>query len=439
MENLNSLFLERMQKLLKNDYGKFLKSLDDNPISAVRVNSLLCETGQIINEFPNFLVPLKFYNSGFKITASKVSLSGHPLHMAGAYYIQEPSAMVAPLILNPNEGERVLDLCAAPGGKSTQMAAMMNNRGVLVLNEQNKKRVKTLISNIERMGVKNAVIYSKRPDRLSRDFKDFFDKILVDAPCSGEGMFRKNKNALKDWSVSYSNGCANRQLSILESAAEMCAKDGVIVYSTCTFSKEENEEVIEKFLKRHSEFELLNAQIDFGRECEILNQKYGRRVFPFDGGEGMFAAKLKKIDGCRKVVKELKDKIKEGYFKEFINKTFDKKFDNVFEKCGRYFILPDKMPVMPEGYARIGVYAGKVVKRRFLPSHHLFKCKFGFKDSQTIDLDSKSLTTVDFLHGNVIETDKSGFCCVKVDGIPLGFGNAKEGKLKNFYPKGLRI
>lgn len=237
-------FLKKMQDILKDDFDSFLQSVDLPAYRGLRVNTLKCEDQKLISLLPYSLEKTPFCKNGYYIPDDVQHIGLHPLHHAGAFYVQEPSAMSAVTMLDVEKGDKVLDLCAAPGSKTTQIAAELGNTGMLWSNEIVRSRAAILLSNLERCGVRNAVVSSASPEVLCPSLPSFFDKILVDAPCSGEGMFRKDKSAFEHWSVEHSNSCANRQLMILNSAKLSLKVGGVMVYSTCTFSYEENEGVV---------------------------------------------------------------------------------------------------------------------------------------------------------------------------------------------------
>jgi len=235
--NLQPLFIKRMKYMLGEESSEFFSSFSKPPIIGLRVNTLKLSTESFLKISPFPLIPVQWCSSGF-IVSSDYQPGKHPYHAAGLYYLQEPSAMAVAELLGPKPGERVLDLTAAPGGKATHIAALMNNKGILVANEVHPRRVWTLAENLERFGVRNATILNETPENLLNNFLSFFDRVLVDAPCTGEGMFRRSESARNDWSEQIIYGSATRQLNILGSAAKLVRPEGFLVYSTCTFSPE---------------------------------------------------------------------------------------------------------------------------------------------------------------------------------------------------------
>lgn len=252
-------FLSRMKSTLGSGFDAFVSSYERPPLKAVRVNTLKITPSEFakITPFPlGNSVPWE--PNGFFVAEEKAGKSIQ--HSAGLYYVQEPSAMCAAPLLRASAGERVLDLCSAPGGKGTQLAQAMHGEGVLILNEVNFSRAKILFQNVERLGVINAAVISEAPERIAEHFEGYFDKVLVDAPCSGEGMFKKESTAIPEWSEEAIITCAHRQRLILQSAQRALKPNGLLCYSTCTFAPEEDEWQIDNFLKTHANFKLLCMQ-----------------------------------------------------------------------------------------------------------------------------------------------------------------------------------
>lgn len=442
-------FFDRVSTLLtKEDFEIFKNEYNKPAYRGVRVNTLKCSADKLL-----FLLEgiseqdvTPFCKEGFYVSEGCDFGGNHPLHHSGAVYFQEPSAMSAVSLLTPQKGDVVLDLCAAPGGKSTQIAAALEGEGLLWSNEIVKNRANILLSNIERCGVPNAVVSSTDPDTLCSALEGVFDKVLVDAPCSGEGMFRRDTAVYDEWTPEHSDACSVRQLKILQSAKKALRPGGVLVYSTCTFSKAENEDVIAKFLEDNPDFELLECGENFGRPS--LDGK-SVRIYPMDGGEGHFGAKLRKNDdgwGSSRTdsrftptdERKIPVVVKEFFEDTFINTDFAKR---LYVYSDNVFILPELCPeIKGTGVIRAGVFAGAVKKNYFEPHHALFMASKKENIKRVVDLEINDPRVKKFLHGEEIAVDDNikGYTAVCVEGIVTGFGKVSGGVLKNKYPKGLR-
>ena len=442
-------FFNRIRPLLSDeDFEKFRNEYEKVPFRGVRVNTLKCsvESLRALTTGEGIGRSTPFCEEGFYLEEDATFSGKHPLHHAGAVYFQEPSAMSAVSLLKPKAGERVLDLCAAPGGKSTQIASALSGLGLLWCNEYVKSRSNILLSNIERCGVKNAVVSSCDPETLAKKLQGFFDKVLVDAPCSGEGMFRKEEEALTDWSPEHSDSCGVRQLKILESAKAMLRAGGELVYSTCTFSEAENEAVVREFLRNNPDFELVKTVEPFGMKGK---DGIGVRIFPFHGGEGHFAVKLRKSETAEDycIVDEEKLTTSKNIPK-FVTEFFENTFVDA-SGLSRALLQKDKLYILPEncpdlkgaGVIRGGVFAGEIRKNYFEPSHALFMAEDPQNIRNMVNLSLSDERLRQYLHGEEIAVDEDikGFAAVAVEGVILGFGKASNGRLKNKYPKGLRI
>lgn len=436
-------FLENMKALLGENYGEFEQSLDLPAFRGLYVNSLKCDIDKFKRLFPYALKNTHFSGAGFYIDSDIEKLGINPLHHAGAFYLQEPSAMSVASVVNAKEGEKVLDLCAAPGGKSVGLANSLKNSGLLWSNEYVKSRSFTLLSNMERIGVKNAVISNSTPEALAKSLKAFFDKVLVDAPCSGEGMLRREKAEYDDWNTKNISICVNRQKNILDNAAKMLKSGGELTYSTCTFNREENEEIALWFLKNHPEFEILEIKNHFGRDGFGLKQ--AKRIFPADGGEGHFIVKFRKGEDTQNVKFSgfTYDKIP-PVFRDFWESTFTTEVpENITNTGSRIYIIPSLLP-KTEGIniIRAGILAGEIRGKNFIAHHNLFSCAEMGKCKNYIDLPLSSPLLLKFLHGEEIPVSdfnvNKGWCAVFCEGIALGFGKVSGGQMKNHYPKGLR-
>lgn len=439
---------QNMKVLLGKDFEKYEKCFDLPAKRGLRVNKNFIDTTKFCGIFPYELVGLSVGENLFELK-SQEKLGNSIFHHAGMIYLQEPSSMLAEIALDVQDGERVLDLCSAPGGKSGQILEQ-NKTGIVVSNEVVRTRANVLLSNIERQGFKNSMITSLAPEALELFFPDFFDKILVDAPCSGEGMFRKDASTISEWNARLPEFNHYRQLEILKSADKMLKCGGKLVYSTCTFNTKEDEETVAKFA---SEFgykilplpENVKKVMTEGKDVLLENTSLTAKCFPFDNfGEGQFVALLEKVSENSSECVKSKNKIVLPSKKEielakaFLRETiFDDEF--YFYKLGdNIHISKQNFPVIPYGVVSQGVCLGVIKKERLEPSHFFFKAygrEFGNKICFEID-DARAEM---FVHGLEIECDnKNGYACVCVCGVPLGGGKVVNGKLKNHYPKGLR-
>ncbi len=432
MPNLPAKFIENMKRQLpENEWEAFFARYDEKPLKGVRVNPL--KGGRVaLNELLPFLEePIPWEKNGYYVSEERVG--GHPLHFAGAYYSQEPSAMSAAPLLEVKAGERVLDLCSAPGGKGTQLACAMAGEGLIVLNEPISSRAKILSQNVERMGVKNAVVLNEYPAALASKFQGYFDKILVDAPCSGEGMFRKNADeALAEWSEENISLCAARQAEILDCATQMLKRGGRLVYSTCTFAPAEDEEQVENYLKKHPEMVLLSQ----------------RKLYPHrEKGEGHFVALLEKREKSEEWESRMKaarhsvtPKTEKAY-REFEKEFFKERFaSRLYEVGGALYELPKEVfDWKGLQVLRVGVRLGEMKGERFEPCHALAMCTNAEECKNNLDLDLDDPRVEKYLRGETIDGgEKKGWCVVRVAGYPLGLGKVVSGVVKNHLPKGLR-
>lgn len=435
-------FFERMKSFMGDEYDRYLETVDKEPYHAIRVNTLKMSADELLPLLPFAGEQTPFCRDGYYVNAEK--LGKHPLHHAGAFYVQEPSAMSAVTALSVEPGDKVLDLCAAPGGKSTQIASALGGTGLLWANEIVRPRAHILLSNIERMGVRNAVVSNMTPEFLCSALEGFFDKMLIDAPCSGEGMFRQDREAVFEWSLEHTLSCAVRQKAILDSAAPALRPGGIMVYSTCTFSPEENEGVVEYFLEKHPEFELIDTGCSFGQPA----LKKARRIYPYHGGEGHFVAKFRKNSGktykggmyrYTEPEKDEKQRIDAFLYEILRNNSFhhycviDDRILNLPD--------PDQLPDMTGmNILRAGVKLGDFKKGRIEPHHNLATALTPGDFRSRLILSSSDELAARYICGEELELDRwiKGYAVVSVDGITLGLGKASDGKFKNKYPKGLR-
>ena len=446
MLELPQEFLSRMQSMLGDEYADFLASYDKDKIQGLRINTLKSDSHTVSDEFQ--LRPIDWCDSGYYFNGDERP-GKSVLHEGGAFYIQEPSAMAVVENLDIRPSDKVLDLCAAPGGKSSQIACKLQGSGLLVSNEIIPSRAKILSQNIERMGVRNCVVVCESPDTLAGRLKGVFDKILVDAPCSGEGMFRKNPLAIDEWSLSGVDNCKQRQLDILSRAAQMLKSGGVIVYSTCTFSRQENEEVIDEFLQNHEDFEVTDSKYKFSSGYALEGSRFNdelvktNRIFPhkFDGeghffavlknngdiGDGKCALQPSKVDA--KAVKEYKSWQKENLGVELdANLSFGQTLYRMPEGTPRL----DGLKV-----ERAGLQLGQYLKNRFEPSHALAMALKEQEVKRVLPLDRQDAEK--YLIGQTLDARGiKGWALVTYKGVSLGWCKCDGVYAKNHYPKGLR-
>ena len=460
MMNLPIEFEKKMKAFLGNEWDDFLYSYDNNRFQALRFNTLKVQSHEEIMRILKVLgissdKRVSWANEAYYFDEN-VRPGKHPYHEMGLYYIQEPSAMSAAALLAPKPGMRVLDLCAAPGGKSTQLATYLGDSGLLVSNEINTQRSRILSQNIERMGIKNAIVTNEDSFVLASHFPGFFNAIQVDAPCSGEGMFRKLPEAVEQWSMENVAICAARQKEILDNAAVMLKPGGTIVYSTCTFSKEENEDVIEYFLERHPDFTL-----------EEMERFWPHKV----DGEGHFVAKLVRrgsvdtdLKADRKTKKNKNSKNRKNETKPALTKEnmklLSEFLDEIISKDMAAWIKNSRLVMFGEQLYRLpdmevdikglkvqraGLHIGEFKKQRFEPSHSLALALKLSEAKNVVKLTWDDPQTTGFFNGqSVMLSDelaaecKKGWALVCVDGYPAGWGKVNGAQVKNHYPKGLR-
>lgn len=428
---LSTAFLQQMQQMLGDRFDAFRASYEQPALRGIRFRD---ERRPLPQTELGGTVPYAV-NACYLQQDSKAGAL--PLHEAGAYYIQEPSAMSAAAVLAPRDGERVLDLCAAPGGKSTQLA-MSAKLKLLVANEPIPNRAQILSRNIERMGIANAIVTSAYPEQLAEKWSSFFDKILVDAPCSGEGMFRKHPETRSEWNEQSPARCAERQLDILTSAAKMLRGGGQMVYSTCTFNQWENEGVLNAFLSSHPQFHLCPFSLPGLPDAP---QGY-LHLWPHEvRGEGHFVALLEKDDCEERAAVSSPLLPVDKHTAQLVRDFF------VSAGCEQVLtpnaVFAGRPVLVPEGYPdlrgvrtlRVGLHLGEIKGKVFIPDHAV-SLSVPFKETVALD-DAQVLA---YLHGDVLPCNESmkGFVVLSYNGYQIGFGKASGGMIKNHYPKGLR-
>ncbi|MDA8354534.1 MAG: RsmB/NOP family class I SAM-dependent RNA methyltransferase [Firmicutes bacterium] len=455
MDSLPLDYRKQMNTLLGDEYPAFLQTYEEPPHRALRINTLKISTADGVNRLPFQLEPIPWCDTGFFYQHDRDRPGKHVYHAAGLYYIQDPSAMAPAEALDPQPGEKVLDLCAAPGGKTTQLASKMNGKGILVANEISRERRKALVENLERCGVTNAVILGEDPRHLSSRFAGWFDRILIDAPCSGEGMFRKDPETRERWSIRSTEVAADLQVSILEAAAPMLRPGGRLVYSTCTFNVRENEGTLDRFLKLHPQFTPVdvpgsNHFLPGLTEGTDVNPSLSRaaRLWPHHlKGEGHFVAVLGKTEGeegARQKPGKLPPVHRDAknVFQTFIDDTLSQDpFPGPFTLFGDHlYQVPRELPSL-KGLVveRPGFYLGQAKRRHFAPSHALALALTPDRVQRRVNFSAGDEPLLRYLQGEALAHEgEKGWTLVTVDHFPLGWGKVSGGLLKNHYPKWLR-
>lgn len=480
MTELPEAFREKMRRFLgEEEYREFLASYEQPRNFGLRVNVNKLTPREFEELAPFHLKKIPWTENGYYYEEQDAP-ARHPFYYAGLYYLQEPSAMTPASRLVPEPGERVLDLCAAPGGKATELGARLHGRGVLAANDISASRARALLKNIEVFGIANSFLVNEVPAKLAEQFPEFFDKILVDAPCSGEGMFRKDPAAARAWDAAKPLECAKQQKEIISRAAELLAPGGKLLYSTCTFSPEENEQVIRYLLENRQDMELLEIPGYEGFETGRPEWAGGRtaegdwfclkkcvRIWPHKmAGEGHFLALLKKKGGerqesaeanCRQKTLErgLRQKLSrvrgisnadaaglEDFFQKVTMPVPEE--SRVEIRKGSVYLVPSAIGE-PRGlvFLRNGLFLGELRKGRFEPSQSFAMALKKEEYAEVIDLDWQDLRVQKYLRGETIEADEdshqNGWRLVCVNGYPLGWGKLVNGTLKNKYDAGWRL
>lgn len=450
-------FIKNMREILGEEgLAEYLDSFEKPKFTGLRVNTSKISVEEFLRISPFKLRRVPWTENGFYYTEED-SPTHHPYYYAGLYYIQEPSAMAPASVLPVERGERVLDLCAAPGGKATELGAKLNHTGLLVANDASASRTKALLKNLEVFGIPNLLVTSEMGDRLDRYFHEYFDKILIDAPCSGEGMFRKQAHMIPAWEKQGPEVFANMQREILRQAAELLKPGGTMLYSTCTFSKLENEGSIDGFLAEHPEFTLEEIPRQEGF-CSGMPELVGSRfplercvrLFPHKiDGEGHFLALLKKagekIPGAPepagrpgRIPAEL-----EAFLQDV---SMPMELSRIVVKDTKVFLMPEGVGRCPGlRFLRSGLYLGELLKKRFEPSQAFAMALKKEEYASVIDLSAADDRVIRYLKGETLEIEDGessrpeGWQLVCVDGYPLGWGKLIRGTLRNKYFSGWRM
>ena len=436
-------FLTRMKTLLP-DYDEFINSYNLSPVKSFFVNKNKISESDFLDMCD---WKIEKCAEGYKLLED-IKVGKTPEHHSGMIYMQELSAMMPVNFLPLNDDDWVIDLCASPGGKSIQVANKIPN-GVLLSNEIVKSRAGVLNSNIERMGLSNVCVTNNDPKDLEKFFEGVFDAVVVDAPCSGEGMFRKDENARVNWSQANVEACAVRQMAVLETANKLLKTGGYLLYSTCTFSIEEDEQVVADFCAKH-DYDIMPLHYpnsEQGVKIGVFDTNKCLRFYPhrFDG-EGQFVALLRKNENSNsfvagKVFYKPLTKFPTEYkiFKSFCNDnliSYNDILDNSIYNNGTvYYTTNKQLAESGVNLVNCGVILGEIVKNRFEPNHN-FASSFGHYFKNTLDLSYDD--AVNFIKGETVDCNINGYILIRYKGVSLGFGKGVNGVLKNHYPKGLR-
>ena len=434
---LNELFLSRMKEYLKEEFHSFLESYSKENIRSFTINNKFISNEEFENIFDLNIKKIPYIHNGYYLLEKDVKLGFHPLHHAGAFYMQDPSAMCVVESIDIPSNYLVLDLCAAPGGKTIQLANKVKD-GLVISNEIDFKRAKILYSNVERMGLDNVVVTNNKPSDFLQHFENTFDLVLIDAPCSGEGMFRKYPESQELWSLENIELCHNRDIEIVDVAHRLLKEGGILVYSTCTFAKEENEDIVSYMINKYdySQLEINDVLKPYLKEGFIAKTY---RFYPhISEGEGQFLVLLRKNTGNVSNYKQMTKFLKSLEFEEFVKKNLNSNILNIIQKNNVLFYNKFSFETHNLKVLNYGVKLGEIYNKRFIPDHNFFK-SLSHLFSNKINLEYNEILVSKYLRGEQISFETTnGFGVVMINGIPLGGYKSNSNNLNNYYPKGLR-
>lgn len=439
---MDSKFLDRMKELLKDEYNDFMKAMDKTAVKGFYLNPLKKNILEHLN--PRYINSHPYIPNGYYFDYETYPLGKHPYFNCGLYYIQEPSAMLVGSLLDIKEDDYILDMCAAPGGKTCYVASQLSDQGLMIANDIHRLRAGILSENIERFSLTNTIVTNCDPTVLPNTFQSFFDTIILDAPCSGEGMFRKMDKAIDDWSIEKVKECAIIQRNLLDSAYQMLKVDGILVYSTCTYSKEENEDNV-RYAQKELGMELIPIT-HFEGMSEGIDMPEVVRLYPHKNkGEGQFVALLRKVEHTQsKKINPLKSNISNEQ-KQLLT-TFYKETLKIpvppylYSSNNHIYALQPHFPTIKNArILRNGLYLGECKKGRFEPSLSLALTLNKEDVLRYYDYSAESEEIKKYLHGEtLLGNQDKGYGVIFVDGYPLSFYKESNKQVKNLYPKGLR-
>lgn len=440
---MNEIFINRMKELLQDEYPDFEKSLTQKQVKALYFNHNLKNLEPIIKKFE--LKPHHYVRDGYYYDYEKYPLGKHPYHDCGLFYIQEPSAMIVASLLDIQPNDRILDMCAAPGGKTCYVASQLLQTGLVVANDINPLRAGILSGNIERLGLKNTIVTNTEPKKITAQLPEYFDKVILDAPCSGEGMFRKLDQAIETWSLEKVQECAYIQKQLVLQAYQALKPGGQLIYSTCTYNKEENEDIVDYLLEKCPDLQLVPIPLKEGMQPGIHHLECCRLYPHHHHGEGQFIALFKKQGNPQQTkVKTIKPNLKtpekkliENFYQQSLNISVPKQIIN---HQGHLYEIGSDFPELNKiKILRTGLYLGECKKERFEPGYslsHTLK-KEDVKLSLSFKPDSEEIRK--YLKGETLEGDhQKGYGVIFVDDYPLSFYKQNNNIVKNLFPKGLR-
>ena len=436
---MNDLFIERMKELLKDDFDDFMASLKEGEVKGFYLNPLKKDVLSHLDQ--RYIQKHPYIEDGYYFDHQHYSLGKSPYFQCGLYYIQEPSAMAVAACLDIQDNDYVLDMCGAPGGKSCYVASHISDEGLMITNDISSLRAKILASNIERFGLTNTIVTNCDP--LKFRFQSFFDKIILDAPCSGEGMFRKDPEAIATWSIEKVHECAYIQRKLIDKAYEMLKKDGILVYSTCTYSLEENEQQVDYMINQLN-MELISIDKKPGMSDGLIQGTI--RMYPHvNQGEGQFIALLKKVDETAIYQEKI---LKPNLNREQLQlvKIFYQNHLNIpvppylYQSQNHIYAIQNHFPIMKNiKIVRNGLYLGECKKGRFEPSLSLALSLNKEDVKRYYDFSEDSQEIKDYIKGLTLKGNQDkGYGLICVDGYPLSFYKEINHQIKNLYPKGLR-
>ena len=439
--NYPQAYLDLMREVMGADYDKWMEAQDSPLFRVVRLNPTKLTESAFIDEFPEALRLTEYPGYLYRMPQSETSLGTHPFHHAGCFYIQEPSASLPAVALSIQKGDKVLDVCASPGGKSTQILSMLDSSGFLVSNEIDSKRNQTLRFNLERFGDDNVLVIQNDTAVIGKSFKGYFDKILIDAPCSGMGMYRKDPLGMRFFSTPNIDHCARMQRDILDNIYPALKNNGVLVYSTCTFTKTENELQIAAFMERHPDMILEELPFSIGRPGIWKNHPAMtkcRRITVLEGGEGHFIARMRK-SGSESIPRVSVHKPSQNpLIQQTLSSWIDPKI-SVYEFNNQLYVsrfpIPDAKDIRIK---QVGVYLGEIIKGRINLQHAFALSKIArasFVQKQALS----RMQTEAYLHGDALEIPYiKGYVLLTYQNQAIGFAKGDGTVLKNHFPKGIR-